>query len=189
MLSATRRKWSASSFWLGLMKYGVITETPAAPSRSAIFVSRLTSRVVSAPVPRTPASGCRRGPRVRDDGVLLALGERVELAGCAQHEDAMHAASEHEVNVLSQGGQVEFLIRGERRDNRWDDAAKARWETPRGWRLLYQSSRPRARNRGGIATPKESPGLRDTFITVSSSLFFSRVGMDCYNPAGGHSRR
>ena len=33
------------------MKYGVMTLTPAAPSFSAIFVSRTTSRVVSAPVP------------------------------------------------------------------------------------------------------------------------------------------
>ena len=34
-----------------LTKYGVMTDTPSAPSRSAIFVNRTASRVVSAPVP------------------------------------------------------------------------------------------------------------------------------------------
>lgn len=49
--SATRRKWSSSSPCVGLRKYGVMTDTPAAPSFAAIRLRRITSPVVSAPVP------------------------------------------------------------------------------------------------------------------------------------------
>ncbi len=101
------------------MKYGVITETPAAPSRSAILVRRMTSRVVSAPVPTKTGERPFTCAMVSTTTICFSRSSsRVELAGGAEYEDAVHAAREHEVDVIPQTGEVEFVIRRQRRDDR-----------------------------------------------------------------------
>ena len=86
------------------MKYGVMTDTPSTPSRSAIFVSRtdLARRL-------RPGAGEDRhalvdvSHRRGDDFLLFALVERVELAVGAEHEDAVNAVGDEVVEEPAAG--------------------------------------------------------------------------------------
>ena len=107
------------------MKYGVMIDTPSTPSRSAIFVRRITSRVVSAPVPGINGNAVVDvSDGGGDDFLLFALIQSVKLAIGAEDEDAMNAVFDEMVEEPFQTGNVEVLVgqhrRGDGRNNALD---------------------------------------------------------------------